>query len=372
VLTDQEKQRYHRHTLLAEFGVEGQEKLKASKVLVIGAGGLGCPALQYLCAAGVGTIGIVDDDVVDISNLQRQVLYTDQDIGKSKAETAAQKLRTQNPLISVNAYPLRLTSHNALELISEYDIVVDGSDNFPTRYLVNDACVMLKKPFVMGSIFKFEAQFSVFNCQGGPTYRCIYPNPPNSSDVPNCSQIGVLGVLPGIIGSYQANEAIKVLTGIGQPLSGKLVVLNILTMESNKLLISLNPDNLNIGELIDYEKFCSHNNNKQENMELKEITATELKSMLENNKDIQIIDVRETDEYDICNIGGELIPLGTIPDSVDKISRDRQVVVHCHHGRRSATAIMHLMQNEGYSNLFNLKGGINAWSVEVDSSVSTY
>jgi len=372
MLTDQEKQRYHRHTLLAEFGIEGQEKLKASKVLVIGAGGLGCPALQYLCAAGVGTIGIVDDDVVDISNLQRQVLYTDQDIGKSKAETAAQKLRTQNPLISVNAYPSRLTSHNALELISKYDLVIDGSDNFPTRYLVNDACVILKKPFVMGSIFKFEAQISVFNCQGGPTYRCVYPDPPHPGDVPNCSEIGVLGVLPGIAGSYQANEAIKVLTGIGKPLKGELMVLNVLTMESNKLLISLNPENLEIDTLIDYEEFCNSKNDKSDNMELKEITATELKDLLDNNEDVQIIDVRESHEYDICNMGGELIPLGTIPENADKISKDKKVVVHCHHGKRSANAIMHLMQNEGYTNLLNLKGGINAWSIEVDSSVSTY
>ena len=372
MLTDQEKQRYHRHTLLAEFGVEGQEKLKASSVLVIGAGGLGCPALQYLCAAGVGTIGIVDDDVVDISNLQRQILYSDQDIGESKAETAAQKLRTQNPLISINTHSLRLTSNNALEIISNYDLVVDGSDNFPTRYLVNDACVMLKKPFVMGSIFKFEAQISVFNYQSGPTYRCIYPNPPNSSDVPNCSQVGVLGVLPGIVGSYQANEAIKMLTGIGKPLSGALMVLNILTMESNKLVVSLNPDNLEIDELIDYEAFCNTNNNKSGSMELKEITATELKAMLDNNEDIQIIDVRELHEYDICNMGGELIPLGTISENADKISKEKTVVVHCHHGMRSARAIMDLMQNEGYSNLLNLKGGIHAWSVEVDSSVSTY
>ena len=372
MLTDQEKQRYHRHTLLAEFGVEGQEKLKASRVLVIGAGGLGCPALQYLCAAGVGTIGIVDDDVVDISNLQRQILYSDQDIGASKAETAAQKLRIQNPLISINAHSLRLTRHNALEIISKYDLLIDGSDNFPTRYLVNDACVMLKKPFVMGSIFKFEAQIAVFNYQNGPTYRCIYPNPPKAKDVPNCSQIGVLGVLPGIVGAYQANEAIKMLTGIGQPLSGELMVMNVLTMETNKLLILLNPDNLKIGELIDYEEFCSQNKNKQENMELKEITATVLNRMLENDEDIQIIDVREAHEYDICNIGGELIPLATIPGNIDKISRDKTVVVHCHHGRRSANAIIHLMQNEGYSNLLNLKGGINAWSVEVDSNVSTY
>jgi len=369
MLTHQEKKRYHRQTLLTEFGIEGQEKLKASRVLVIGAGGLGCPALQYLCAAGVGTIGIVDDDVVDVSNLQRQVLYTDKDIGASKALTAAAKLRLQNPLIQINAHATRLNSQNAIQLIAEYDLVLDGSDNFPTRYLVNDACVMLKKPFVMGSIFKFEAQISVFNFNKGPTYRCLYPDPPNPRDVPNCSEIGVLGVLPGIVGSYQANEAIKALTGMGETLAGKLMVLNVFTMESNKLLISLDPSNLEINALIDYEQFCNPNIN---GMEIKEITATELKSRLDNNEDIQIIDVREANEYEICNMGGELISLGTIPDNTDKISKDKTVVIHCHHGIRSTNAIMHLTHNEGFTNLLNLRGGIHAWATEVDSSVSTY
>ena len=258
-----------------------------------------------------------------------------------------------------------------MTLFSDYDLILDGSDNFPTRYLVNDACVILKKPFVMGSIFKFEAQIAVFNFKGGPTYRCLYPDPPNSADVPNCSEIGVLGVLPGIIGAYQANEVIKMLTGIGEPLSGKLMVLNVLTMESNKLLISPDPENLKIDTLVDYEEFCGSNNDKSD-MEVKEITVKELKSMLDNNEDVQIIDVREIHEYDICNLGGELIPLDTIPQSVDKISKEKTVVVHCHHGMRSANAIMHLMQNEGYTNLLNLKGGINAWSVEIDPSVSTY
>ncbi|MBL4754359.1 MAG: molybdopterin-synthase adenylyltransferase MoeB [Flavobacteriales bacterium] len=369
MLTDQEKKRYHRHTLLTEFGIEGQERLKTSSVLVIGAGGLGCPALQYLCAAGVGTIGIVDDDIVDLSNLQRQVLYTDQDIGASKALTAAAKLRLQNPLIQINAYETRLSSQNALDLFEQYDLILDGSDNFPTRYLVNDACVMLKKPFVMGSIYKFEAQIAVFNHHNGPTYRCVYPDPPKPGDVPNCSEIGVLGVLPGIVGCYQANEAIKVLTGMGETLSGKLMVLNVFTMESNKLLISLNPSNLEIDVLIDYEAFCNPNSN---GMEIKEITATELKQRLDNNEDIQIIDVREANEYELCNMGGELISLGTIPDNADKISKDKTVVVHCHHGMRSANAIMHLTNNEGFTNLLNLKGGIHAWSTEVDPSVSTY
>ncbi|MBL4657630.1 MAG: ThiF family adenylyltransferase [Flavobacteriales bacterium] len=221
----------------------------------------------------------------------------------------------------------------------------------------------------MGSIFKFEAQISVFNYEGGPTYRCLYPDPPNAKDVPNCSEVGVLGVLPGIVGAYQANEAIKILAGIGEPLSGKLMVLNVLTMDSNKLLISLNPENLKIDQLIDYEEFCNVNT---ENMEVKEITATELKSRLDQGEDIQIIDVRETNEFEMCNMGGELIPLGTIPDNAAKISKEKTVVVHCHHGVRSANAIMHLMQNDGFTNLLNLKGGIHAWSVEVDSSVSTY
>lgn len=369
MLTDQEKLRYHRHTLLTEFGVKGQELLKASSVLVIGAGGLGCPALQYLCAAGVGTIGIVDDDIIDLSNLQRQILYNTADVGQSKAETAAKKLKAQNALVNIITHNIRLNSQNALDVISKYDLVLDGSDNFPTRYLVNDACVMLKKPFVMGSIFKFEAQISVFNYKGGPTYRCLYPEPPNPKDVPNCSEVGVLGVLPGIVGSYQANEAIKVLTGIGEPLSGILFVLNILTMETNKLSISLDPKSLKIENLIDYDEFCNPNTTS---MEVKEITVTDLKNKLDNNEDIQIIDVREANEYELCNIGGELIPLGSIPNSADKISKDKTVVIHCHHGIRSANAIMHLMQNDGFNNLLNLKGGIHAWSIEVDPNVSTY
>ena len=369
MLTEQELKRYNRHTILAEFGTEGQEKLKAASVLVIGAGGLGCPALQYLCAAGVGTIGIVDNDIVDISNLQRQILYTDQDVGKSKADIARLRLIAQNPLIQINAYPLRLTSKNALELFDDYDVILDGSDNFATRYLVNDACVMLKKPFVMGSIFKFEAQIAVFNFDGGPTYRCLYPDPPNAADVPNCSEIGVLGVLAGVVGSYQANEVIKILAGIGQTLSGRLLILNLLTMDFHSLKITLDQENLKIKSLIDYENFCNANIT---NMEIKEITVTDLKSRLDNGDDIQIIDVREANEYEICNIGGELIPLGTIPESADKISRDKTVVVHCHHGMRSANAIMHLMHKEGFTNLVNLKGGINAWAIEVDPGVSTY
>ncbi|PCH97706.1 MAG: molybdenum cofactor biosynthesis protein MoeB [Bacteroidetes bacterium] len=369
MLSKEEHSRYNRHIILPEVGLEGQEKLKLSKVLVVGAGGLGCPVLIYLAAAGVGTIGIVDFDSVDESNLHRQILFGTGDIGKPKAEAAKIKLQEQNPHVEVEVHNTRLTSKNAIEIIDKYDIIVDGSDNFPTRYLVNDACVILKKPFVFGSIFKFEAQISTFNYEGGPTYRCLYPDPPGAGEVPNCAEIGVIGVLPGIVGSIQANEAIKMIIGIGNPLSGKLLLYDSLSNSFNQLSISPVKENFNITELIDYELFCGEVTGKTE---LKEMSVEELKAKLDNNEDIQIIDVREPFEYDICNLGGELIPLGEITANIDRISTVKTVVVYCHHGMRSQKAIEQLLENSCRADLFNLNGGINEWAKKIDSKMQTY
>ncbi|MCK5206437.1 MAG: molybdopterin-synthase adenylyltransferase MoeB, partial [Cyclobacteriaceae bacterium] len=316
LFSNEELERYSRHLILPEFNIEGQRKLKNSKVLVIGAGGLGCPMLLYLTAAGVGTIGIVDFDVVDKSNLQRQVLFTVDDVGKSKASTAANRLSKLNPEINLKIFDTKLTSENALDIIKEYDLVADGTDNFPTRYLVNDACVLLKKPNVHGSIFRFEGQVSVFNYQfndgsTGPQYRDIFPSPPPPGLAPSCAEGGVLGVLPGIIGSFQASEIIKVLAGIGDPLVGKLFILDALTFETRTLKIRKNPNLPLVTELIDYEDFCGLS--EANNTEILEMAVEELKEMIESGKsDFQIVDVRESYEYEIGNLGGLLIPLGDI------------------------------------------------------------
>ncbi len=369
MLSRAERSRYNRHIILPEIGLEGQEKLKGASVLVIGAGGLGCPVLIYLAAAGVGKIGIVDFDTVDESNLHRQILFGTSDVGKPKTEVAKAKLQDQNPYIDIAVFNVRLTSQNALEIIENFDVVVDGSDNFPTRYLVNDACVILKKPFVFGSIFKFEAQISTFNFDGGPTYRCLYPDPPGPGEVPNCAEIGVMGVLPGIVGSIQANEAIKIIVGVGKPLSGKLLLFDSLSNSFNELSISPVAENFNITELIDYELFCGET---PAHLEIKEITVEELKSKLDNSEDIQIIDVREQDEYDLCNLGGELIPLGEIEANMGLISIKKPVVVHCHHGMRSKKAIERLLAKSCKADLYNLKGGIHNWATKIDSEMSTY
>src|ERR1035437_5209301 len=306
MLTKEEINRYSRHIIMPEIGIEGQEKLKQAKVLVVGAGGLGCPVLQYLTAAGVGIIGIVDDDIVDETNLQRQVLYNKEETGKQKADVAAKKLKLQNQNVHLISHILHLTSANALEIISHYDLVIDGSDNFPTRYLVNDACVMLNKPLVFGSIFKFEGQVSVFNYKNGPTYRCLFPEPP--IDSPNCAEIGVLGVLPGIIGTLMANEALKIILGIGEILSGKLFVLDALNFQTQIISFEKDPENLKISSLIDYDNFCtpplSHGSPPSpleragvRQGEAKEISVLELKQLLDSKKDFQLIDVREVSEY---------------------------------------------------------------------------
>jgi sulfur-carrier protein adenylyltransferase/sulfurtransferase len=377
MLSPEELKRYNRHLILPEIGKEGQEKLKAAKVLIIGAGGLGCPVLLYLTAAGVGTLGIVDFDVVDESNLQRQILFNTDDIGKPKTETAAKKLALLNPHSKFKIQNLKLTSENALEIFREYDIVVDGSDNFPTRYLVNDACILEDKILVSASIFKFEGQVSVFNLKDkqtgikGPTYRCLFPEPPDSKDVPNCSEIGVLGVLPGMIGSIQANEVIKLITGTGEPLSGKLLVLDALTMESRIIKFSRKEENYQIKGLIDYEDFC-HVDQKSFPPGFKEITVLELKAWIDKKEKIELLDVREIFEREICSIGGINIPMNEIPKQVDQVPLDRPVVVYCHHGMRSAMIVKFLSEEFGLTNLYNLEGGIHAWACHIDEKMTKY
>lgn len=375
-LSPEEKKRYSRHLVLKEFGAEGQLKLKQARILVVGAGGLGCPALLYLAAAGVGTIGIVDFDVVQESNLQRQVLFRMDDIGTNKANAATNHLRDLNPLISITPYPVRLTSQNALDIIGNYDLVIDGSDNFPTRYLVNDACVLLNKSFVYGSVLEFEGQVSVFNVllnsQYSSNYRDLFQSPPLPDKVPNCEQAGVLGVLPGIIGSIQANEAIKVLTGIGEPLVDRLLLLDSLTLETTLIKIQNKQARLEIKNLVDYEDFCGISEKKIKSLGMKEITVQELQDLQQSGTDFQLIDVREPHEYDICHIESELIPLAEVPHNIDKISRAKKVVIYCRSGGRSGQIIQWLEKNHKLDNLYNLKGGILAWAREIDPSMPTY
>ncbi|MEO6167082.1 MAG: molybdopterin-synthase adenylyltransferase MoeB [Chitinophagales bacterium] len=376
----EELARYDRHIIIPGFGFEGQKKLKASKVLVVGSGGLGSPVLLYLAAAGVGTIGIVDFDVVDDSNLQRQVLFGVNEVGELKATAARNRLQSLNPHIQINIYTTQLTSKNALDIIKDYDVVADGTDNFPTRYLVNDACVMLDKPNVYASIFQFEGQASVFNFkdeQGkvGPNYRDLFPTPPPPGLVPSCAEGGVLGVLPGILGSIQALEVIKVITGVGETLSGRLFIFDALSFETRTFTISrsadnpLNGDHPTIKELIDYEQFCGM---KTVEKPIKEITAKDLYNWQVTGEDFQLIDVREPHEYEIVNISAELIPLATISSNADKIARDKKVVVHCKMGGRSAKAIRELEENFGFDNLYNLKGGILGYIDEIKPELTKY
>lgn len=347
-MTNEERRRYARHIILPEIGEEGQRDLKQAKVLVVGAGGLGCPVLQYLTAAGIGAIGVIDFDRVDESNLQRQVLYTTEDVGKHKAAVAKEKLEKQNPYIQLTAYREQLTIKNVLDIISAYDIVVDGSDNFATRYLVNDACVMLNKVLVFGSIFKFEGQLSVFNYKGGATYRCLYPEPPAEGDVPNCAETGVIGVLPGIVGTLMANEVIKIVTHVGEVLSGKLLTFDALTMRFNTFTIHTNLANKDIKELIDYDSFCGTQ---------KEISAEELKEKIKHKEDFQLVDVREQSEYEIKNIGGILIPLNELEKKLNKLNKEKEIIVHCASGARSKKAIA-ILKEHGFTKAFNLKNGL--------------
>lgn len=353
--------RYNRHIIIPEFGMEGQQKLKASKVLVIGSGGLGAPLLMYLAAAGVGTIGIVDFDVVEDSNLQRQVLFGKSDVGRPKAEIAKAKLLDLNPHIEVKVYQEVFTSSNALNILKDYDVVADGTDNFPTRYLVNDAAVILGKTNVYASINRFEGQVSVFNYKDslgkrGPNYRDLYPTPPPPGTVPSCAEGGVLGVLPGIIGSLQANEVIKVLTGIGEPLSGRIHYFDALKFTTRTLNILQDEAAPKITQLIDYESFCG----VPKSSKVSEITVQELKSIRESNKTFQLIDVREQHEWDAYNIGGDLIPLSQLPSLLHKVSKTQPKYILCKSGMRSQKAIQ-LLKEEGFKDLINVKGGVMAY-----------
>lgn len=355
MLSKEETERYSRQIMLPEIGLEGQQRMKDAKVLVIGVGGLGCPVLQYLAAAGVGTIGIVDDDIVSVSNLQRQILYTSDDIGKPKAVTAAGKIALLNPSIKAVIHHVRLNETNAAEIIGQYDIIVDGSDNFPTRYLVNDACVELDKPLVFGSVLKFEGQVAVLNYNNGPTYRCIFPDAPEDS--PNCGEIGVIGVLPGIVGMLQANEVIKIITGAGEVLSGKLLIIDALTMRFSFFDFKRTCNETSAGTK-EYAVPCAAHPGHAK--AIKELSAKQLKDQLEREEDIFILDVREPYEYEQGNIGGELIPLSELPGNVDRIPFERNVVVVCYQGARSTMAIRYLQENYGFVNLYNLSGGIQA------------
>ncbi|PCJ82893.1 MAG: molybdenum cofactor biosynthesis protein MoeB [Flavobacteriales bacterium] len=385
MFTKEELERYSRHLIIPEFNIEGQKKLKAAKVLVVGAGGLGAPLLQYLAAAGVGTLGIVDFDVVDKSNLHRQVLFNIKDIGRPKTEVAKERLESLNPHITVKTHNTRFTSENALDIIKDYDLVADGTDNFPTRYLVNDACVILGKPNVYASIFRFEGQVSVFNYtfsdgSKGPNYRDLFPAPPPPGLVPSCAEGGVLGVLPGIIGSLQANEVIKVITGIGEPLAGRLFLFDALAFETRMLKINKGENSPKIEKLVNYEQFCGIeprsksqvSRTKNQETDVKEITVQELHTFQSNGSDFQLIDVREPYEHEICNLNGELIPLGEIEDSADKIASDKKVIIHCRSGKRSADAIKILESKYQFKNLYNLKGGILAYADEIDNSLAKY
>lgn len=377
----EELARYDRHIIIPEFGIEAQQKLKAAKVLVVGSGGLGSPLLLYLAAAGVGTLGIVDFDTVDDSNLHRQVLFGVGEVGQPKVEAAKLRLRALNPHIRINTYNTPFTAQNALDILREYDVVADGTDNFPTRYLVNDAAVLLGKPNVYASIFRFDGQVSVFNYTDkngvlGPNYRDLYPTPPPPGLVPSCAEGGVLGVLPGIIGSLQALEVIKVITGVGEPLSGKFYTFDALTFESNVFTIKrrkdnpINGENPSITALIDYEQFCGLKTPTEN--PLKEITVAELYEWQTRGNDFQLIDVREPHEYEIVNIGAELIPLGTVTQNGARIARDKKVVIHCKMGGRSAKAIRELEEKFGFDNLYNLKGGILAWVEEIQPELAKY
>ncbi|SKC82659.1 molybdopterin-synthase adenylyltransferase MoeB [Ohtaekwangia koreensis] len=382
-LTNEDHKRYSRHLVLQEFGVNGQIKLKDAKVLVVGAGGLGSPALLYLAAAGIGTLGIVDADTLDLSNLQRQVLYTEGDVGKKKALAAVSRLKALNSAIQLQGYAFSLQASNALDIIREYDVVLDGTDNFPARYLINDACVLLNKPFVYGSILKFEGQVAVFNHlkndgSFSANYRDLFPEPPDPASTPNCEQAGVLGVLPGMIGCMQANEVIKIVAGIGEPLADKLLLFDSTTMQQNIITIPNRQAHATIKHLVDYDEFCGINGWKNKSLNLnqentmKEVTVQELKELIDSKADFQLIDVREPHEFDICNIDGELIPQADVPHSIDRISKDKQVVVHCRSGARSGNMVQWLEKNHGFTNLYNLKGGILAWAKEIDPSMPTY
>ncbi len=375
-LSRDELVRYSRHLLLPEVGLEGQRKLKAARVLLVGAGGLGSPAAIYLAAAGVGTLGIVDFDKVDVTNLHRQILHGTSDVGRSKLDSAVSRLRDVNPHVTVEPHETRLTSANALEIIQAYDLVVDGTDNFQTRYLVNDACVLTGRPNVYGSIFRFDGQVSVFCTPQGPCYRCVYPEPPPPGLVPSCAEGGVLGILPGIVGTLQATEAIKLLLGIGEPLIGRLNLVDALGARQRSVKLRKDPTcpacgTRELQTLIDYDAFCGLTTPPEESTIL-ELTPSELAAKLARADDFVLIDVREPHEYAIASIpGARLIPLGAFADVIPSLDRERDLIIHCRSGVRSGTAVRQL-QAVGFTRVWNLAGGILRWSDDVDPSVAKY
>ena len=380
-LTTEELSRYSRHLILPEVGMEGQQKLKAAKVLCVGTGGLGSPLAFYLAAAGIGTLGLVDFDVVDASNLQRQIIHSTKDIGRKKLDSAAEKLTALNPALNVVKHETMLTSANALEILKDYDVVADGTDNFPTRYLVNDACVLLGKPNAYGSIFRFEGQASVFATREGPCYRCLYPEPPPPGLVPSCAEGGVLGILPGLVGVIQATEVIKLILGKGTPLIGRLLLVDSLNMKFRELKLRKNPecpvcgDHPTVTALIDYQNFCGIAPETPQEANVKngipQITVKELKRRIDAGEDVQLIDVREPYEYQIAQIGGKLIPQNDVPQRLGEIDRNREVVVHCRSGARSQR-IAEFLKQAGYERVANVAGGILAWSDEIDPKVQKY
>ena len=383
-LTKDEILRYSRHLIIPEVGIEGQQKLKAAKVLLIGAGGLGAPLGLYLAAAGVGRIGLVDFDVVDFTNLQRQVIHSTKDVGRNKIDSAAEKMQGINPNLQIVKHEVALSSENALDILKDYDIVVDGTDNFPTRYLVNDACVLLGKPNVYGSIFRFEGQATIFATEGGPCYRCLYPEPPPPGLVPSCAEGGVLGILPGTIGLIQATEAVKLILGIGEPLIGRLLLYDALGMKFRELKLRKNPDcpicgeHRTITKLIDYHQFCGVPSPKdaapvqETKMNEGEIDVVELKQKMDRGDKFTLIDVREPHEYKICSIpGARLIPLGEFPQHVGEFSPEDDIVIHCRSGMRSAKAC-NVLRAAGFQHVRNVVGGILAWADKVDPSVPKY
>ncbi|HEY6348869.1 MAG TPA: molybdopterin-synthase adenylyltransferase MoeB [Candidatus Angelobacter sp.] len=379
ILSKDEILRYSRHLIMPEVGMEGQQKLKAARVLCIGTGGLGSPLALYLAAAGVGTLGLVDFDVVDFTNLQRQIIHFSSDVGRPKLDSAKEKIAAINPYVSVKTFETRLTSDNALKIFADFDIIVDGTDNFPTRFLVNDACVFTGKPNVYGSIFRFEGQASVFATKDGPCYRCLYPEPPPPGLVPSCAEGGVLGILPGLVGLIQATEAIKLVLGKGDPLIGRLLLVDALGMRFRELKLRKNPECVVCGKhptvtkLIDYEEFCGLRGQEQPvaTAGIPEISVEELKRRLDAKDDLFILDVREPHEYQICNLNGYLVPLNDLPKRVHELDPNKDMVVHCRSGGRSAKAVEFLRQ-AGFSKAKNLAGGILAWSDKIDPKVPKY
>jgi adenylyltransferase/sulfurtransferase len=379
-LTKDEIQRYSRHLIMPEVGIDGQQKLKAARVLCVGTGGLGSPLALYLAAAGVGTLGIVDFDVVDVTNLQRQIIHTTADVGRKKLDSAAEKLKAINPYINIRKFETRLSSENALDIFREFDIIADGTDNFPTRYLVNDACVLTGKPNVYGSIFRFEGQASVFATEEGPCYRCLYPEPPPPGLVPSCAEGGVLGILPGLVGVMQATEVIKLILGSGEPLIGRLLLIDALGMKFRELKLRKNPDcpacgtHPTVTKLIDYNEFCGIRGEETPvaaTSGIPTMQVEELKRRLDAGDNLFVLDVREPHEYQICNINGYLIPLGDLPKRVNELDSSREIVAHCRSGVRSGKAV-EFLQQAGFKKVHNLAGGILAWADRIDPKMPKY